>query len=106
MTVPPATSIPDPPKSPRLIITDCLAAFDRWNDGDPGPTYGTVVLYNARHASLEELVRSVLLDRGLDPERWQEHAGTVEAAFAAWLLLDAPYVEPKTPADPSVGEAA
>jgi hypothetical protein len=87
----PHTSIPD---DPGLTLSDVLVAFDRWNDGDPGPAYGAVVGYNARRVSLEELVRSVLEDQGLDSDQWQTHAATVEEAFEVWLHLDAPYVAP------------
>jgi hypothetical protein len=93
------------PREPELTIEDALEAFDRWNDGDPGPAYGTVVLFNAHRASLEELTRDVLLDRGLDPETWRECTDTVEAAFKQWLTLDAPYVRPADPG-PDVGRAA
>jgi hypothetical protein len=93
-----------PPRSisnePLLTVPDTLEAFDRWNDGDCGPAYGTIVLFNAHRASLEKLTRDVLLDRGLDPERWRECTDTVEAAFKEWLVLDAPYVRP---ADPGPG---
>jgi hypothetical protein len=98
----PHISIPD---DPRLTTSDALEAFDRWNDGDPGPAYGTVVLYNANRVSLEELVRAVLKDYGRDPERWQEHAARVEEAFKVWLRLDAPYVAPAD-LDPDAGRAA
>jgi len=85
---------------PRLTIEDALMAFDNW---DPvarrgrGPAYGTVVSFNARRASLEKLTRDVLLDRGMDPERWQEHTATVLEAFGVWLTLDAPSTKPADP---------
>ena len=79
--------------APVLSIRDALEAFDRW---DPvarragGPAYGRVVLYAAGEVSLEELVRAVLLDQGLDPECWREHACVVRQAFEVWMQLEAP----------------
>jgi hypothetical protein len=56
--------------SPATLTTAAvLEAFDRWNDGNPGPAYGRVVLYAAHYIPLEELVRAALLDQGLDPDR-------------------------------------
>ena len=77
--------------APALSIRDALEAFDRW---DPvarragGPAYGRVVLYGAGEISFEELVRAVLLDRGLDPEGWECAAGVVAQAFEEWMQLD------------------
>ena len=76
--------------APVLTTADCLEAFDRW---DPvarragGPAYGRVVAYAAHRCSLEELVRAVLLDQGLDPERWEEHRCVVCRAFVLWMRV-------------------
>ena len=74
--------------TPRTLTTaDVLEAFDRWNDGNPGPAYGRVVAYAAHRCSLEELVRAVLLDQGIDPERWEEYRCVVCRAFEAWMRV-------------------
>jgi hypothetical protein len=76
----------------ELTMADVLEAFDRWNGGNPGPAYGAVMLYGTKYGSLEKLVRSVLVDRGLDPEQWQEYASIVSSAFEVWRGLTRPYV--------------
>lgn len=71
----------------KLTIADVLGAFDRWNDGNPGPAYGRVVLYAAHRISLEELVRAVLLDQAIDQERWGEFECIVCRAFEEWMRV-------------------
>ena len=77
----------------QISVADALEAFDRW---DPvarragGSAYGRVVLYAAGEVSLENLVRAVLLDRGLDPECWREHACVVRQAFGEWMRMGLP----------------
>ena len=74
----------------QISVADALEAFDRW---DPvarragGSAYGRVVLYAAGEVSLENLVRAVLLDRGLDPECWREHVEVVRQAFEEWMRM-------------------
>jgi hypothetical protein len=59
-----------------MTSAQVLEAFDRW---DPiamragGPAYVKVILYAAGEIGLEELVRAVLADQGIDPDRWEEH---------------------------------
>ena len=71
----------------QICVGDVLEAFDRWNDGNPGPAYGRVVLYSSQRITLEELVRAVLLDQGIDAERWEEYVCVVCRAFVEWMRV-------------------
>jgi hypothetical protein len=73
--------------SAQLTKAQVLEAFDRWNDGNPGPAYGRVVLFGADRISLEELVRAVLSDQGLGPDRWGEYSCLVCRAFEEWMRV-------------------
>jgi hypothetical protein len=52
-----------------------------------GPAYGVVVLYGAGKIGLEQLVRAVLLDQSLDPERREEYRCVVCRAFDRWMAM-------------------
>ena len=71
----------------QICVGDVLEAFDRWNDGNPGPAYGRVVLYAAQRITLEKLVRAVLADQGIGPERWREFECIVCRAFEEWMRV-------------------